>query len=62
MKNTTYKVIAQKNFERTHLRHELKQFKNRWTQCKTMYQWHDWSQGESGLGQNENGTIIADDD
>ena len=28
----------------------------------SMYQWYDWSQGETGLGRNENGTIIADDD
>ncbi|XP_066311425.1 uncharacterized protein [Miscanthus floridulus] len=62
MKNIAYKIIAQKYFERTGLNHEVKQFKNRWTQCKTMWQWHDWSQGETGLGRNENGTIIADDD
>jgi len=55
-------IIAQKYFERTGLNHEVKQLKNRWTQCKTMWQCHDWSQGEIGLGRNENGTIIADDD
>jgi len=55
-------IIAQKYFERTGLNHEVKQLKNRWTQCKTMWQCHDWSQGEIGLGRNENGTIIVDDD
>jgi hypothetical protein len=56
-------VIAQKYFDRTQLWHEAKKFKNRFSQCKTtMYQWNNWSNGESGLGQRENGCIIADDD
>ncbi|CAA0805973.1 Unknown protein [Striga hermonthica] len=62
MKNSAYKVIAQKYFEKTKLRHEPKQFKNRFSQCKTMYQWLKWADGETGLGRRENGAIIADDE
>lgn len=61
MSNRGYKIIAQNFFEKSGLWHSTKQFKNRWTQCKTMYTFHVWSQAETGLGRNPDGTISAPD-
>lgn len=61
MKTAGYKAMAQKYYEQTNLLHEPRQIKNRYTQCKTMYQWLNWANGETGLGRGQNGSIIADD-
>lgn len=61
MKNTAYKVMAQKYYECTNLFHAPKQLENRYNQCEAMYQWINWADGEPGLCRGDNGSIIADD-
>ena len=57
-----YKEIRKKIREKTGLYHEIRQFKNRWTQCKSMWTFHEMTLNNTGLGKNANGTVIADDD
>ena len=52
----------EKNREKTGLYHEIRQFKNRWTQCKSMWTFHEMTLNNTGFGRNANGTVIADDD
>jgi hypothetical protein len=61
MSNRGYKIIAQKFLEKCGLWHSTKQLKNRWAQCKTLYTFHVWSQGETCLGRNVDVTISAPD-
>jgi hypothetical protein len=61
MSNGGYKIIAQKFLEKYGLWRSTKQLKNKWPQCKTLYAFHVWSQGETSLGRNPDGTIFAPD-
>ncbi|KAL5211474.1 hypothetical protein ABZP36_022321 [Zizania latifolia] len=57
-----YKKIQKKFREKTGLYHEIRQFKNRWTQCRSLWTFHEMTLNKTGLGRNPNGTVIADDD
>ncbi|KAJ1283211.1 hypothetical protein BS78_03G111000, partial [Paspalum vaginatum] len=59
MKPSAYKIMAQKYFEQTNLWHQQKQMKNRYSQCKSMYRFIKWANGEIGLGRGPNGEIKA---
>ncbi|XP_022681803.1 L10-interacting MYB domain-containing protein-like [Setaria italica] len=54
-----FKEIAAKFAERTTIRHEPKQFRNRWDQCKKLYEFYVFAMKQSGLGRKNNGAISA---
>nr|TKV94554.1 hypothetical protein SEVIR_9G303033v2 [Setaria viridis] len=57
-----YKEIARKFNERTGLNHAPKQFRNRWTTCKKLYEFYKFVMSQSGLGRKANGAILASDE
>ncbi|KAL6838378.1 hypothetical protein ACP4OV_031784 [Aristida adscensionis] len=57
-----WKEVQKKFREKAGLYHEIRQFKNRWTQCRILWSFHDMTLKNTGLGRNPNGTLIADDD
>lgn len=59
MSTRGYNIIKEEFFSKTGLRHDRKQFKNRWTQCKNMYSFWLFINSQSGLGRRTDGTIVA---
>ncbi|RCV17929.1 hypothetical protein SETIT_3G259900v2 [Setaria italica] len=62
MNSRGYKEIARKFKERINLNHAPKQFRNRWTTCKKLYEFHKFAMSQSGLGRKANGAILADEE
>jgi hypothetical protein len=56
-----YNLIKEEFFSKTGLRHDTKQFKNRWTQCKALYSFWLFLNNQSGLGRRADGVVIASD-
>lgn len=61
MTNRGYENIAGPFYERTGLRHSVKQLRNRWDQLKSLYTFWTYCNKQSGLGKNAAGGIIASD-
>lgn len=59
MSTRGYNIIKEEFFSKSGLRHDRKQFKNRWTQCKNMYSFWLFLNSQSGLGRRTYGTIVA---
>ncbi|KAF8719365.1 hypothetical protein HU200_024073 [Digitaria exilis] len=61
MTNRGYENIAGPFYERTSLRHSVKQLRNRWDQLKSLYTFWTYCNKQSGLGKSGTGGIIASD-
>jgi hypothetical protein len=56
-----FKIIAEKFYLSTGLRHNRIQLKNRWGQLKGLYNFWLWCNKQKGLGR-ANGTVVADEE
>jgi hypothetical protein len=54
-----YNLIKEEFFSKTGLRHDTKQFKNRWTQCMALYSFWLFLNNQSELGRRADGVVIA---
>nr|CAB3461460.1 unnamed protein product [Digitaria exilis] len=61
MTNRGYENIADPFYERTSLRHSVKQLRNRWDQLKSLYTFWTYCNKQSELVKNGTGGIIASD-
>jgi hypothetical protein len=44
--------------EKTGLRHDLRQLRNRWNRLKGMYSWFKWANNQTGVGCLQNGGLM----